>query len=124
MNNLLSQAHAADIIDQEAGRELLIHDLRIDKMFQLIETSRIIYKSCGKRSFDELKRKHQFTDDLIYFALAELRASGLLEDCAGGHFAGLSRREETKRTAFFCQIGQKKTSRRKKVSALLIGLSR
>lgn len=96
MNNL-PKARTADIIEQEAGDELLIYDLQTDKMYQLNETSKIVYLACGKLSFDELKRRHKFTADLIHLALAELSANNLLENYANDHFAGLSRREVLRR---------------------------
>lgn len=89
----LPKARTADILEQEAGSELLIYDLRTDKMFQLNETSKIVYKACGKLSFDELKHHHKFSDDLICFALDELKANNLIEDYKNNHFVDLSRRD-------------------------------
>lgn len=62
----LPKARTADIIEQEAGNELLIYDLRTDKMFQLNETSKIIYKACGRLSFELLKCRYKFTDDFVH----------------------------------------------------------
>jgi hypothetical protein len=49
-------------------------------------------------SFEDLKRRHSFSDDLIHFTLDELRRRDLLaETAAPEYFAGLSRREVLKR---------------------------
>jgi hypothetical protein len=100
----LPKARATDIIEQEAGRELLIYDLSTNRMFQLNETSKIVYQACGKLSFDELKRKHKLTDDLIHLALDELQRNNLLENPALDYFAGLSRREVIKRAGLATMI--------------------
>lgn len=94
----LPEARTTEIIEQEADKELLIYDLQINKAYTLNETSTIIYKACdGTTTFDGLKRKYKFTDDLIHFALEELAANNLIEDYRTAHFAGLSRREVIKR---------------------------
>jgi hypothetical protein len=59
----------------------------------LNETSAIVYLACGNQSFQDLKSKHNFTDDLIYLALDKLAANDLIEDYRSDHFAGLSRRD-------------------------------
>jgi len=89
----LPKARTTDIIEQEAGSELLVYDLQIDKAYNLNETSKIIYKACGNQTFEDLKRKYKFTDDLIYLTLDKLSANNLMEDYQSDHFAGLSRRE-------------------------------
>jgi hypothetical protein len=89
----LPKARTTEIIEQEAGKELLIYDLRSDKAYTLNETSAIVYLACGNQSFQDLKSKHNFTDDLIYLALDELAANNLIEDYRSDHFAGLSRRD-------------------------------
>ena len=94
----LPKARTGGIIENDLGNELMIYDLRIDKAYNLNETSKIVYLACnGQTSFDELKSKYKFTDDLIHLALAELKANNLLENYESTHFAGLSRREAVKR---------------------------
>lgn len=94
----LPEARTTDIIEQEAGAELLIYDTRIDKAYHLNETSKIIYTACAERmTLDELKRRHRFSDDLIHFALDEMRASGLIEGEISDRFSELSRRDVIKR---------------------------
>ncbi len=58
-----------NLLEQNLKDETLIYDLLIDKAFNLNETLSIVYKACGQsETFDELKRKHKFTDDFIYLA--------------------------------------------------------
>lgn len=94
----LPKARTTGIIEQEAGAELMIYDTRLNKAYLLNETSKIIYAACAERmTFDELKRRHRFSDDLIHFALDELRASGLIEGETYNRFSGLTRRDVIKR---------------------------
>ena len=93
----LPKARTSDIIEREVGSELLIYDLRFNKAYNLNETSKIVYKACGEQTFEDLSRKHKFTNDLIYLTLDELAASNLIEDYQSDHFAGLSRREVIKK---------------------------
>lgn len=91
----LPTARTTEIIEQDLDNELLIYDLRIDKAYTLNETSTKVYLACdGRQTFEDLKRQHKYTDDLIHLALQELNANKLLENyAAANHFAGLSRRE-------------------------------
>lgn len=83
---------------QEFDKEILIYDFDINKAYCLNETSSVVYRHCdGKTSFDELNRRYNYTDDLIYFALEELQKSNLVEGEKIAHFAGLTRREAVKR---------------------------
>lgn len=60
-----------NLVVQNAGDEVLIYDLIIDKAYALNETSTIIYQACaGHMTFDELKNKYKFTDDLMLLALS------------------------------------------------------
>jgi hypothetical protein len=91
----LPQARTAGIIEQNSGNELLIYDLQINKAYNLNETSIIVFRACGgKQTFEDLKRKHNYTDDLIDLTLQKLNENNLLTDYEpANHFAGLSRRE-------------------------------
>ena len=94
----LPKARTSEIVEQELGKELLIYDLTTDKAYCLNETSAKIFNACdGKTMFDDLKRRYNFTDDLIHLALAELERNNLLKDYKSDYFAGLSRREIIKR---------------------------
>jgi hypothetical protein len=100
---LLPKARTADIIEQEAGGDLLIYDLNNNKAYHLNETSKAVFSACnGATTFNDLKRRHKFTEDLIYFALDELEANNLIENYRGNHFGSLSRREIVKRVGLTC----------------------
>jgi hypothetical protein len=101
----LPKARLENIVVQDLGGELLIYNLTTHKAYTLNQTSKIVFEACGGgQSFDELKRRHKFTDDLIYLALDELRANNLLEDYRCGHFAGVSRREVIRRVGLATMI--------------------
>lgn len=101
----LPKARTADILEQEAGRELMIYDLRIDKAYNLNETLTIIYKACnGKTSFNEVNRAFKFTDDLIYLALDKLHRENLLTNYESCKFKNLSRREIIKKIGLVSMI--------------------
>lgn len=75
----LPKARTSNLIEQNFETETLIYDLNINKAFNLNETSTIIYKACnGESSFEDLKRRYKFTDELIFLALDELRRNDLL----------------------------------------------
>lgn len=96
----LPELRTADLIEQAADKELLIYDLRSDKAYYLNETLTNVYYACGERlSFDSLKQRHRYSDELIYLALDELRKSDLLIGEISNHFADLSRREVIKRVS-------------------------
>lgn len=84
-----------DIVVQQLGKETLVYDTAINKAYCLNETSTIIYNACnGTTTFDELKNRHNLTEDLIYFALDELKNQNLLQDeNYSAAFAGMNRRE-------------------------------
>lgn len=95
-------ARNTDVVMQELDGEILIYDSKTHKAYNLNETSAIVYTACnGKTSFDELKNKHNFTDDLIFLALDELRKENLLKEDNSykSPFAGISRREVIKKVA-------------------------
>lgn len=93
MPNKLPLAKTEDIVVQNVEDEILIYDLLTNKAFCLNETSAIIYKACdGKTDFDELKSKHQFTDDLIFFALDNLKKENLIKEDFISPLKGINRR--------------------------------
>ena len=101
----LPNARTNEIIEQEAGSDLLIYDLRINKAYNLNETLKnVYYACCNQMTFDELKRQHKFTDDLIHFALDQLKANNLIEGEVRNLFAGLSRRDVIKRVGLGSMI--------------------
>lgn len=100
---ILPPAKNTNIVVQDLGRELLIYDLLTNKSYSLNETSKIVFNHCdGKTSFDQLKHRFKFTDELIYLALDDLKKENLLEENADyvSPFAGVSRRETIRRAGF------------------------
>jgi Cys-rich repeat protein len=98
-------ARNTNIIEQESGKEVLIYDLKTHRFFNLNETSAIIYRACdGITTFADLKSKHKLTDDLIYFALDELKRNDLLGDYQSEHFGNLSRRAVIKKVGLASMI--------------------
>ena len=100
---LLPVARTEDIVIKQLDNEILIYDLKNNKAYCLNETSSIIFHACGKNtSFEELKRKHKFTEDIIFLALDELRGKDLLEENEryDSPFAGMSRREVIRKVGF------------------------
>lgn len=96
----LPKVRNQNIVIQELDGEILIYDLEINKAYCLNETSSIIYQNCdGKTDFAELKTNHNFSDELISFALEQLDEENLLEKDAGfiSPFKGFSRREVIKK---------------------------
>lgn len=94
----LPMSRSENIVVQEAGAELLVYDLRTHRAFCLNETSTVIYQACdGRTTFEQLKRKYKFSDDLIQLALDELRRQRLIDGENSNYFGDLSRREVIKR---------------------------
>lgn len=95
-----------DIVEQIIGDEILIYDLITNKAFSLNKTSSLVYKACdGVTTFDELKRAHNFSDEVIYLALDELKRNNLLADESyNSPFAGISRREVIKKVGLASMV--------------------
>lgn len=102
----LPKAKDQNILVQDLNDEVLIYDLIANKAFCLNQTSAIVFSACdGQTTFAELKRKHQFTDDLIFLALDELKRESLLEDEAyQSPFTGMTRREVAKKVGLATMI--------------------
>lgn len=99
--NKLPIARNENIIVQNSGKEILIYDLLTNKAYALNETSAIVYQACdGKTSFDDLKSYSNFTDDIIFLALDNLRKENLIQSAKVNYFAGLSRREVVRKIGF------------------------
>ena len=89
-----------NIVVQNIGKEILIYDLGSHRAYCLNETLAKIYAACdGKMTFQEFKKLHPFTDDLIFLSLDELKRENLIEtiDDYESPFATLTRREAIKR---------------------------
>ena len=103
--NILPKGRTENITEQDLGSELMIYDLAANRALNLNETSKRVFQSCdGQTSFDELKEKYQFTDDLIYLSLEKLHSANLLEGEITTPYAGLSRREVIKRVGLGTMI--------------------
>ncbi|MBX7173256.1 MAG: hypothetical protein K1X72_19965 [Pyrinomonadaceae bacterium] len=101
----LPPARTADIVMQELEKEILVYDLKVNKAFNLNETSAIIYSACnGKTTFDELKAEHKFTDDLIYLALDGLKKVNLLDEDYNSPFINISRRTAVRQVGLATMI--------------------
>lgn len=105
--NLLPKSRNENIVVQNAENEVLIYDTVTNQAFCLNETSAKVFNHCdGKTSFDELKRKYKYTDELIYLALDELKKQNLLADDAAylSPFAGMNRREVIRKVGFATMV--------------------
>ena len=105
--NKLPVARTTEIVVQELGKEILIYDLNTHKAYNLNETSSTVYKACdGKTTFDELRVKAKFTDDIIFLALDELKKENLLDKdkSYNSPFVGISRREAIRRVGLASMI--------------------
>jgi hypothetical protein len=94
--NKLRLARNKEIVVQELGKEILIYDLKSHKAYNLNETSSTVYRACdGKTTFDEIKLRAKFTDEIIFLALEELKKENLIEvkDSYASPFAGMTRRQ-------------------------------
>jgi hypothetical protein len=104
---ILPQSRSNEIVVRDLNEEVLIYDLVTNKSYCLNKTAAIVYNSCdGKTSFDELKKKHKLTDDIIYLALDELMKDNLIETDAsfGSSFSGVSRRDLIKKIGLTSMI--------------------
>lgn len=105
--NKLPKARNENIVVQNLADEVLIYDTNTNQAYCLNETSANIFNYCdGTTSFDELKTKYKYTDDLIFLALDELKEKNLLDEKAeyGTPFAGMSRREAVRKVGFATMI--------------------
>ncbi|MGI8470411.1 MAG: PqqD family protein [Pyrinomonadaceae bacterium] len=94
--NKLPKARNKDIVVQNLAKEILVYDLNTNKAYNLNETSAIIYQACdGETLLDEFKAKNNFTDDIIFLVLNDLRQEDLIEksDDFVSSFNGMNRRE-------------------------------
>lgn len=102
----LPKPRTENLLEQHLAGETLIYDLSANKAFNLNETSATVYKACCEDlTFDELKGASEFTDDLIYLALDELKRNNLLDDAEYiSPYAGLNRREVIKKVGLASMI--------------------
>lgn len=99
----LPLARSSNIVVQHLGNEILIYDLKSHEAFNLNSTCSIVYQSCdGKTSFEELKLKHSFSDELIFLAIDELKKKTLIkaDEALISPFVGMSRREVIRKVGY------------------------
>lgn len=69
----LPQAKTENIVIQKLDKETLIYDLIHNRAFCLNETAANVFNACdGMKTFDDLKRQYDYSDELIDFSLNEL----------------------------------------------------
>ena len=95
--NYLPKARVENVVTQDIDSELLIYDLISNKALCLNETSKTVWQACdGETSFDEFrsKTKVNFSDELIWLALDQLKRDNLLDKNieTDSKFNGLTRR--------------------------------
>ena len=94
----LPKSRTENIVVQNLNDETLIYDLTTHKAFCLNETSAKVFNACdGETTFEELKNKFRFTDEIIYLSLDELKENNLIKTEYVSPFAGMSRREVVKK---------------------------
>lgn len=105
MTTKLPAARTANIVMQELNGELLIADLNDNRVHRLNQTLGIVYRACdGKTTFDELRKRYNFPEELIALALAELEKENLLGSGNRKDSAAVSRRELIKRAGLATMI--------------------
>jgi hypothetical protein len=112
MNGIKPFARKSEIVVQESNGETLVYDLRIDKAICLNETSTLIWESCdGTKTpaqiAENLEKKfgNKVEEDLVWFALNQLKEENLLDNKEiPNRFNGISRREVIKRVGFASMI--------------------
>ena len=92
-------ARNTDLVVQNVGKELLLYDLKSNKAYNLNSTSALIYQHCdGKTTFSDLNLKYRhLSDDIIYFALAELKCENLIMGEYRSQLTAMSRRDVLKK---------------------------
>ena len=94
----LPKIRLSDVVVQTLDKELLVYDLKTHQAYQLNETSMIVFEACAAgQTFEDLKRKYKFTDDLIALALDSFQSMNLLDSGYQTKFAAVSRREMIKK---------------------------
>lgn len=96
----------SNLLEQELEKELLLYDLKRDKVFCLNETSMIVWNLCdGEKTVEDIRRqvslqlKTDISDEMIWLALDLLKNEKLLSNHQEItiNFSGLSRRAVIKK---------------------------
>lgn len=95
---ILPAPRNTDILVQPTSQEVLIYDLETNKAYCLNETSVNIFNACSEqRSFSYLRDKYNYSDDLIFLALDELKKYNLIEENYQSKFNTIDRRNAIKK---------------------------
>lgn len=96
----------SNLLEQELEKELLLYDLKRDKVFCLNETSMMVWNLCdGEKTVEDIRRqislqlKTDISDEMIWLALDLLKNEKLLSNHQEIeiNFSGLSRRAVIKK---------------------------
>ena len=70
-----------NIVIQEIGREVLIYDLTINKVFCLNQTSIAVWNACdGDQTVVEIAQSLNMPEDAVWLALDQLKDEQLIEN--------------------------------------------
>ena len=97
------------LVIQKLEDELLIYDLRASRAVCLNQTAALVWQNCdGKSGAGKIAQRLEkklgapVNEELVMFAVSELKEKGLLEngESIANNFKGLSRREVVKKVGF------------------------
>lgn len=103
------KATTEQLVAQKLEDELLIYDLNANQAICLNQTAALVWQNCdGKSSVSKIGQKLEkklgapVSEELVMFAISELKEKGLLEngESISNKFEGLSRREIVKKVGF------------------------
>lgn len=104
-------ARKENIVVQELNNEILIYDLKTNKVFGLNETSALVWQySDGKRNVSEIAKKlaqklnAPIDEDFVWLALGKLEEENLITGEIPANFEGSTRREVIKRVGLASMI--------------------
>lgn len=102
-----------DLVIQELDNEILIYDLKTNKVFGLNETSALVWQlSTGDKNILEIaqiisqKLKIPLTEEFVWLALEQMKKQNLLENESAieSHYQGASRREVIRRVGLASMV--------------------
>ncbi len=100
-----------NLVIQELEKELLIYDLSENKAFCLNQTSALVWQACdGTNNIAQIskfvgeKLNLPANEDLVWFAIDQLRKEKLIDNELPNHFEGIGRREVIKRVGLGTMI--------------------
>ena len=93
----------SDTVVQEIKDEILIYDLKTNKVLCLNKTSAVVWNACdGTRSVEEITKKlkkdydPRMTEDIVWLSLSMLESANLLASTPTNKFSDISRRNTIK----------------------------